>query len=723
MLKYTKGGLRRKVFLSVIACIVGPYLLVVLLTSIYFQHSSSILLQDYFHHQPTNALLAEKETIDNLKDNLSLKPLYQTIANCSSSDNCTNQLEKIIAENQNLSSLLSINENEKYLFEANLNSDPDWLITGDIKNKSVIQNWASDHWKQLKKPLSKTFYLENSKSYWLIKLLPIKLYKSPNRYRVFILSFDLYKLLRARAIQSNLLLLRYANVEGRNFRTDMNSWNLLDQNFQSVETVHPNLIYGVIQNHLRSDRQIMLKSNDYKKRVHYSWAYRSNVIPSAYYFSIKSESLIRRPLKSFILMVTIVLLLLLAYLITIAYYFVSRVTQPVISLSLVVDKYSSDLENLDKDLLSDVQTSGYAEVEILKQRFGHTIERLNKQFYLMELLTQTWDLITSHPSLEKFNEHMKLLYLREFNMKFNNFDVIQNKIQFENEVIDLSSNENMWDSVFKHKSFEFDEEIQAQVFHEQVQYFYKSRELELEYKRYISQRREFEIAESIITPLQDIDLSQNIQCSYYYLPARYLGGDFFDAIERDESLDLLIGDVAGKGLGAALVSARMKVGFQVLSSSKNTLVQNITQLNKLLCMGATTGVFCTMFMARYYSFLGKLDFVSGGHNKMLLITPKGQISWLSAEGLPLGIFDDIEYKCNSCDVIKNSLLLIYTDGCTEAHNTKFELYGEERLIKFIQQNHMQDVEIMKEGLVKEIQDFSIGQEQSDDITFLMVRLN
>ena len=103
-----------------------------------------------------------------------------------------------------------------------------------------------------------------------------------------------------------------------------------------------------------------------KKRVHYSWAYRSNVIPSAYYFSIKSESLIRRPLKSFILMVTIVLLLLLAYLITIAYYFVSRVTQPVISLSLVVDKYSSDLENLDKDLLSDVQTSGYAEVEILK---------------------------------------------------------------------------------------------------------------------------------------------------------------------------------------------------------------------------------------------------------------------------------------------------------------------------------------------------------------------
>ena len=63
-------------------------------------------------------------------------------------------------------------------------------------------------------------------------------------------------------------------------------------------------------------------------------------------------------------------------------------------------------------------------------------------------------------------------------------------------MVDLSSDENMWDSVFKHKSFEFDGEIQAQVFHEQVQYFYRSRELDLEFKRNISQRREFEIADS-----------------------------------------------------------------------------------------------------------------------------------------------------------------------------------------------------------------------------------
>ena len=244
----------------------------------------------------------------------------------------------------------------------------------------------------------------------------------------------------------------------------------------------------------------------------------------------------------------------------------------------------------------------------------------------------------------------------------------------------------------------------------------------MEFRHNISQRREFEIAESIITPLQNIQLSESVQWSYCYLPARYLGGDFIDAIEGDTTLDLLIGDVAGKGLGSALVSARMKVGFQVLSSSNNTLAQNITHLNKLLCMGATTGVFCTMFIARYYTQTNQLEFVSGGHNKMLLICPEGEITWLSAKGLPLGIFDDIEYKCNRCLVKENSLLLLYTDGCTEAQNTKFELYGEERLIKFIQNNHSRDTKTIKDGLVKELEDFSIGEEQSDDITFLMIRL-
>ena len=362
------------------------------------------------------------------------------------------------------------------------------------------------------------------------------------------------------------------------------------------------------------------------------------------------------------------------------------------------------------------------EVEILKQRFGHTIERLKKQFHLMELLIQTWDLIASYPSEERFNEYITSLYRREFNINFINFDAVQNRIQFKDGVVDLSSDENMWDSVFKHKSFEFDGEIQAQVFHEQVQYFYRSRELDLEFKRNISQRREFEIAESIITPLQDISLSKIIQWSYCYLPARYLGGDFLDAFEGNKTLNLLIGDVAGKGLGSALVSARMKVGFQVLSNSNNSLEQNITHLNKLLCMGATPGVFCTMFIARYHPTINQLDFVSGGHNKMLLISPEGERTWLSAQGLPLGIFDDIEYKCNSCLVEENSLLFLYTDGCTEAQNTKFELYGEDRLIEFIQNNHRKDVKMIKDNLVKELQEFSIGQEQSDDITFLMVRL-
>ena len=76
MLILKKGGLRKKVFLCVVACITGPYLLVAILTSMYFQHRSSILLQDYFHNQPTHSLFAEKEIIDNLKTNLSLKTKY-----------------------------------------------------------------------------------------------------------------------------------------------------------------------------------------------------------------------------------------------------------------------------------------------------------------------------------------------------------------------------------------------------------------------------------------------------------------------------------------------------------------------------------------------------------------------------------------------------------------------------------------------------------------------
>lgn len=205
-------------------------------------------------------------------------------------------------------------------------------------------------------------------------------------------------------------------------------------------------------------------------------------------------------------------------------------------------------------------------------------------------------------------------------------------------------------------------------------------------------------------------------------PAKAVGGDFYDFFFLDDShFVFLIADVSDKGIPAALFMMEAKGVLKNSIERISSLKEAVENSNKLLYRFNDAGFFVTAFIAVLNVKTGLLEYVNAGHNKPLLkLAPSSKYGYLDTKGgIALGAFENIKYNAYTVQLQKDSALFLYTDGITEAQNTKKEFFGEQRLIDTTNKFDSTAKDNIN-NLINTVKSFCSGAEQYDDMTMLNI---
>ena len=202
-------------------------------------------------------------------------------------------------------------------------------------------------------------------------------------------------------------------------------------------------------------------------------------------------------------------------------------------------------------------------------------------------------------------------------------------------------------------------------------------------------------------------------------PAKEVGGDFYDyALIDEDHLMICVGDVSGKGVGAALFMGKSKVLIDFFASHTLNPAEIMEKVNNQLCIGNESGLFVTCWLGILTFSTGELRFVNAGHPYPLLCK-SGEVSFLQEKsGLVLGYMENLPYKEHCLRLEKGDRIFIYSDGITEATNKDEELFGDDRLLQVIANNPKANASETLKKIQDELDSFVGDAEQFDDITML-----
>ncbi|MEW6321378.1 MAG: SpoIIE family protein phosphatase [Acidobacteriota bacterium] len=203
------------------------------------------------------------------------------------------------------------------------------------------------------------------------------------------------------------------------------------------------------------------------------------------------------------------------------------------------------------------------------------------------------------------------------------------------------------------------------------------------------------------------------------LPARSIGGDFYDFIDMgDAGLGVVVGDVSGKGPAAALLTAKIQ-GLISAQLGEGTPAEAVRRVNVGLVRRAVEAKYATVFFAAL-SADGRLTFCNAGHNPPVVYGAAGPRT-LDASSVPVGLFEGAPYADAVERLSPGDVLVIYSDGVTEAMNVREEEFGTDRLVAVLAEHHRADAGTILEHLVGAVREFSRGAPQHDDVTALVVK--
>ncbi len=234
---------------------------------------------------------------------------------------------------------------------------------------------------------------------------------------------------------------------------------------------------------------------------------------------------------------------------------------------------------------------------------------------------------------------------------------------------------------------------------------------------------------------QELSIARNIQQAliphglhdYPYLavtgvhhPCTEVGGDYFDVVPVSEDRTaVLIADVSGKGLGAALVTTMLQGALSGLSTGADP-VQVFSQINRLLCRHSEVGRYATMFIG-VLGRDGMFEYIKAGHPSPLLLR-KGKVSELYTEGsFPVGLIPEAEFSLARMQLEPEDTVVLFSDGVTEAENPNHELFEVSGLSRALAGHEGTPVETLQQSILESVRTFTKGASQSDDITLLVVR--
>ena len=213
-----------------------------------------------------------------------------------------------------------------------------------------------------------------------------------------------------------------------------------------------------------------------------------------------------------------------------------------------------------------------------------------------------------------------------------------------------------------------------------------------------------------------------VQIAGAWQPAREVGGDYFDVIQLDKArLGICMGDVAGKGITAALLMANLQASFRAFATTEASPQVVCTKLNKFLCANIAAGKFVTFFYAVLDADARTLTYENAGHSPGLLLRSNGTTETLRGGGAVLGALPDWTYQDYTAQLQPGDRLLLSTDGITEAENAKLEEFGDERLLEAARARNGTALEIQR-TIMQQVTAFCGGNFR-DDATLLVLRIS
>jgi serine phosphatase RsbU (regulator of sigma subunit) len=206
-----------------------------------------------------------------------------------------------------------------------------------------------------------------------------------------------------------------------------------------------------------------------------------------------------------------------------------------------------------------------------------------------------------------------------------------------------------------------------------------------------------------------------------FMPFREIGGDYYDLVELGAGrLALAIGDVMGKGVPAALLSANLRTTLRSqLQDGSVAADEVVARVNQLFWQVTPKGRFASFFLAILDLERSRVEYVNAGHPCPFVVRRDGDVTDLASEGTALGLLEHARYERHELELEPEDLLVFYSDGVTERSNLEDELFGIERLRAACVKNRGDSARIILYTLLGEVQGWSAGTPPEDDLTLIV----
>ncbi len=268
----------------------------------------------------------------------------------------------------------------------------------------------------------------------------------------------------------------------------------------------------------------------------------------------------------------------------------------------------------------------------------------------------------------------------------------------------------------------------AQAFNQMTSKFREAQVNLIEQQRL---QKELQVAQEIQQMLLPSDFPQvdGYEIASFYEAAKEVGGDLFDFVEVDtDTIGICVADVAGKGVPGSLIMTMIRTALRLEARGNKNPADVLSRVNRFVTDDMKRGMFVTMFYLILDSRKRIIHYASAGHNPMVLYRGSTkQTYYLNPSGFPVGIqlpdisLFDKKIEQDSIRLREDDLLVLYTDGITEAMNQKRELYRDERFLEAIRNNYHYDVGDFVRAVKEDVKQHTQGYPQNDDITYVAIK--